>query len=178
MRALVLIPVCAVALAVPVAVLAGGGHGFDSVVDAIQSQYHVRATRIPFMGLISFVARKASNGAASNLHVAEFENFTADVDGQSLNQMVEAKLGPGWERIVRETSRSGSEQTLVFMRPEGDRMGLFVVDKDHNEMDVVQVSVDPRHIDDDIGNYTHHRHDHHDYDSGQHQDDDRNQASN
>jgi hypothetical protein len=31
-----------------------------------------------------------------------------------------------------------------------------VVDKDGNEMDVVQVSVDPKHIDDDIGQYRHH----------------------
>jgi hypothetical protein len=35
-------------------------------------------------------------------------------------------------------------------------MGLFVVDKEANEMDVVQVSVDPKHLDDDIGHYRHH----------------------
>ena len=160
MRALVLIPVCTIALTVPVAVLAGGGnHGFDSVVDAIQSQYHVRATRIPFMGLISLMGRKASHGAVANLHVAEFENFAADVDGQELDRMVEQRLDEGWERVVRETSRSGGGQTLIFMRGEGERMGLFVVDKDGSEMDVVQVSVDPRHVNEEIGHYTHHEHD-------------------
>jgi len=149
--------VCAVALTVPVAVLASGcERGFNGVVGAIEVQYHVRATRIPFMGLISLVARKASHGAAANLHVAEFENFTANVDGQELDRMVEEKLGEGWERVVRETSRTGHDQTLVFMRPEGDRMGLFVVDKSGNGMDVVEVSVDPRHADDDIGRYAHH----------------------
>jgi hypothetical protein len=162
-----LIPVCAMALTVPVAVLASGGNkGFNGVVDAIESQYHVRATRIPFMGLISFVARKASHGAAANLHVAEFENFTADVDGQELNRMVEQKLGDGWECVVRETSKRGHEQSLIFMRPEGARMGLFIVDKDSGEMDVVQVSVDPRHVDDDIKQYTHH----HDGDDAKHDD--------
>jgi len=157
MRALVLIPVCTMALTIPVAVLAStGDRGFDSVVDAIQSQYHVHATRIPFMGLISLVAHNASHGAAGNLHVAEFENFTSGVDGQELDRIVEQKLDAGWERVVRETSRRSGEQTLVFMRPEGERMGLFVVDKDGNELDVVQVSVDPRHVDDEIGHYTHH----------------------
>jgi hypothetical protein len=34
-----------------------------------------------------------------------------------------------------------------------------VVDLDGNEMDVVQVSVDPKHLDDDIGQYSHHHHD-------------------
>jgi hypothetical protein len=36
-------------------------------------------------------------------------------------------LGAGW---FAKTSRSGGEQSLVFMRPEGNRMGLFVVDLD------------------------------------------------
>ena len=155
-----LIFIAFVALAVPVAVLAGGGEsGFDGVVHSIASRYHVRATRIPFLGLISFVSRRASHGAVGGIHVAEFESFTEPVDGDELNHMVEEKLGAGWERIVRETSRKGNEQTLVFIHPEGDRMGMFVVDKDGNELDVVQVSVDPKHLDDDIGKYGHHHHD-------------------
>jgi hypothetical protein len=157
MRGLILIPVAAMALAVPVAVLASGGdRGFDGVVDAIASRYHVHATRIPFLGLMSFVAKKASHGAAANLHVAEFEDFHADVDGQELDRIVEDRMGAGWSRVVRETSKGGHEQTLVFMRDEGSRMGLFVVDKDGGELDVVQVSVDPAHVDDELGKYTHH----------------------
>ena len=95
------------------------------------------------------------------------------MDGDELNRMVEEKLGSGWERIIRETSRKpgspatgpgrwggkGNEQTLVFIHPEGDRMGMFVVDLNGNEMDVVQVSVDPKHLDDDIGHYQHHHRD-------------------
>ena len=160
MKRLWLIPIGFVALAVPVAVLAGGGEGgFDGVVHSIESRYHVRATRIPFLGLISFVSRKASHGAVGGIHVAEFESFSEEVDGDELNRMVEEKLGSGWERMIRETSRKGSEQTLIFIHPEGERMGMFVVDLDGHEMDVVQVSVDPKHLDDDIGKYKHHHHD-------------------
>jgi hypothetical protein len=158
MRSLWLIPVCFVALAVPVVVLAGGAEGgYDSVVSSIESRYHAHATRIPFLGLISFVSGKAMHQGVNGLHVAEFENFRADVDGEELNDMVQQKLGPEWERVVRETSRKGNgEQTLVFMRPEGKRMGLFVVDRDGHELDVVQVSVDPDHLDDRLGQYRHH----------------------
>ena len=157
MRGLVLIPVCAAALIVPVAVLASGGDGgFDGVVHAIEGRYHAHAARIPFLGLVSLVARKSTHGMAANLHVAEFEDFSAAVNGAELESMVEEKLGPEWERVVRETTRHGDEQTLVFMRPEGDRMGLFVVDKSSGDMDVVQVSVDPKHLDDDLAHYTHH----------------------
>jgi len=157
MRGLWLIPMGLVALAVPVTVLAGsGGSGFDGVVHSIESRYHVKATRIPFVGLISLVSRKATHGGVSAMHVAEIESFTEPVNGDELNQMVEENLGPGWERIIRETNRKGNEQTLIFIHPEGERMGLFVLDKDRNEMDVVQVSVDPKHLDDDIGHYRHH----------------------
>jgi hypothetical protein len=156
MRRLWLIPICFVVLLVPVAVLAGGGEGFDGVVHSIESRYGVRATRIPFMGLISIIASKSTHAGVSNIHIAEFDKFTATVDGDELNRMVQGKLGAGWERIIRETSRSGGEQTLIFIHPEGDRMGLFVVDAEKNEMDVVEVSVDPKHLDDEIGQRRHH----------------------
>jgi hypothetical protein len=160
MRRFWLIPIAFVVLAIPVAVLAGGGEGgFNGVVSSIESRYHVHATHIPFMGLISLVSRKATHGGVGGIHIAEFESFTADVDGNELNRIVEEKLGAGWERMVRETSKKGHEQTLIFIHPEGDKMGMFVVDLSGREMDVVQVSVDPQHLDDDIGHYSHHHRD-------------------
>lgn|SRR5512146_1834336 len=151
------IPFAAIIVLVPTAVvLAATGEGsFDGVVDSIESQYHAHATRIPLMSLVSLVAGGATHGGVHGLHVAEFEHFTADVDGEQLKQMVEKKLGSGWELMVRETSRKGGEQTLIYCHPEGKRMGLFIVDKDHNELDVVQVSVDPDHLNESIGKYDH-----------------------
>jgi hypothetical protein len=159
MRRLWLIPIAFVTLLVPVAVLAGSGQGgFDGVVRSVESRYHVRATRIPFLGLVSLISKAATHDGVSGLHVAEFDSFTEPVDGEELNRMVEQKLGPGWERIVRETSRQGNEQTLIFVHPEGDKMGLFVLDLDGHEMDVVQVSVDPNHLNENLGHYQHRRH--------------------
>ncbi len=160
MRRLLLIPVCFIALLIPVAVLAGGGEGFDGVVRTLESRYHVRATRIPFIGLISFASRKATGDGVSNMHVANFEQFDAPMDGQELTNMVESKLGPAWERVIRETNRNGETQTLIFMRPEGSRMGVFVLDADGHELDVVQVSVSPDHLLETV-----HRYDHRDHES-------------
>jgi len=156
MRRLLLIPVCFVALLVPVAVLAGGGEGFDGVVRTIETRYHIHATRIPFLGLVSFVSRKATNGGVSNLHIAQFEHFSGQMDGEELNQMIETRLGPAWERVIRETTRNGESQTLIFMRPEGSRMGLFVLDADGHDLNVVQVSVDPDHLAESVNRYEHH----------------------
>ena len=156
MKRLILIPVCFVALLVPVAVLAGSGDGFDGVVRTLEVRYHVRATRIPFLGLISFAARGATGGGVRSLHVAEIEHFSGRLDGAELNDLVETKLGPEWERVIRETSRQGESQTLIFMRPEGSRMGLFVLDADGRELNVVQVSVDPDHLVETVNRYDHH----------------------
>lgn len=159
MRRFLFIPVCFVALLVPVVVLAGGAEdGFNGVVRTIETRYHVHATRIPFIGLISLVSRKATSGGVSDLHVAEFEHFSPAMDGDELNQLVETKLGAGWERIIRETSRSGTSQTLIFVHPEGSRMGLFVFDANEQGLNVVQVSVDPDHLSESIGHYDHHHH--------------------
>jgi hypothetical protein len=129
------------------------------VVRSVESRYHVHATHIPFLGLASFIAGRASHGAVANLHLAEFENFSEAVDGDELNRMVQDRLGSGWERLIRETSRKGGEQTLIYMHPEGNRMGLFVVSLDEHELNVIEVSVDPDHLDDDVNHYRHHHDD-------------------
>ena len=157
MKRLWLIPLFVVALLIPTGIVlaSNGGSGFDGVVTSIESEYHVRATRIPFMGLVSLIAGGATHGGVGGVHVAEFEQFSMHVDGDELNRMVEEKLGAGWERAIRETSRKGNEQTLIFIHPEGNRMGMFIVDKSGNELDVVQVSVDPDHLNESISKYDH-----------------------
>ncbi len=145
-----------VAAIVPwVAHAAGGAGGFDGVVTAIEQRYQVHAMRIPFLGLASVVAGVATHGGVDGVHVAEFEHFDKAADGEDLNRIVEEKLGAGWSRMIRETSRHGHEQTLIFARSEGKHMALFILDLDGNEMDAVQVSVDPDHLKQTIGKYEH-----------------------
>jgi hypothetical protein len=166
MKVLAWVAICAIVLMVPAAVLAGGGGGFDSVVTTLELRYHAHATRIPFLGLVSLAAHKATSGGVNGLHVAEFDNFNAQVDGDELNNIVAEKLGTGWSRMIRDTSKHGAEQTLIFSRPDGNRMGLFIVDLDGHEMDVVQISVDPDHLSQSIGKYEHHDRDGGDNDRG------------
>lgn len=122
---------------------ASGGGGFDSVVHGIEDRYHAHATKIPFMGLISGIARISTHGGVKGMHVATFENFPGPVDGTEFNSLVEEHAGKGWSRMVRETSRSGSEQSLIYVRAEGSHLGMLVVDLDGHELDVVQMSLNP-----------------------------------
>jgi hypothetical protein len=156
MKRLWILPVFVLALLVPAAVLAGSAQGFEGVVRWVEARYHVHSTHIPFLGLASFIAGRATHGGVANLHIAEFGDFSQPVDGEELSRMVQEKLDSGWERIIRDTSHQGSEQTLIYMRPEGNRMGLFVVALDDHELNVIQVSVDPDHLNESVGHYRHH----------------------
>ncbi|HEY1805569.1 MAG TPA: hypothetical protein VGG45_13925 [Terracidiphilus sp.] len=146
---------CIVVILPWVAHAAGGEGGFDGVVNSIESRYHAHAMRVPLMGLASVVAGAATHGGVGGIHVAVFEQFSESVDGDELNRMTEEKLGEGWERMIRETSRHGNEQTLIFSHPEGKRMGLFVLDLQGKELNVVQVSVDADRLNETIIKYKH-----------------------
>lgn len=160
MRRLLWIPLVLVALAVPATVLAGSGEGFNGVIGSIEAHYNARATHIPLMGLVSLCARAGSHGQVANLHIAEFDHFTEPLDTTDVSTLVQQKLGAGWERIILETSRRGlnQEQSFIFMRDEHPRIGLFILDHDGHELDVVQLSINPSQLSQTLHQYTHHRH--------------------
>jgi hypothetical protein len=145
----------AMAVVSPGLVFAGNAAGFNRVISAIAMRYHAHAIRIPFLGLASFVAGKPTDGGVNGMRAARFEHFPPDADSDGLTRTVEESLGPDWERIIRDTSRKGGDQTLVFAHPQGNRMGLLVLDLDNHELDVVQVSVDPDHLNETISQYCH-----------------------
>ena len=134
------------------------GQGFDAVVRGIESRYHAHPTHIPLLGLVSGIAAISTKGAVHNLHIANFENFSSDspVDGDELLNLVEQRAGSGWERMIRETSRSGNDQTLIYVRPEGKHIGMMVIDLDGKELDVVQISMSPDQLLKQIEEHDHH----------------------
>jgi hypothetical protein len=159
-----LVPVGLAAVMTPAILLAANGAGmgsggFDEVVRGIEHRYHVHANKIPFMGLISFVAGRATHGGVRGLHVAEIENVDGPIDGDEFNALVEEKAGKGWQRIIRETSRKGDNQNLILVRPEGDHLGMLVVSLDGREMNIVQLSMNPDQLTDEMAKHRHHRDD-------------------
>ena len=164
--ALVMAP--AIMLAATGNIFAGGG--FDAVVGGIELRYHTHATKIPFMGLMSGIAGIATHGSVRGMHVAEFEHFDAPIDGTELTTLIEKHAGKDWHRMIRETSRNSADQTLIYVRDEHNHMGMLVVDRNGNEMDVVQISVNPDQLGKEIAK--HERHHDHDGDSDKSKDKD------
>ena len=153
---IVLVPVGLAAVMTPAVVLAAGGSGggFDDVVSGIEQRYHVHANKIPFMGLISFAAGRATHGGVRGLHVAEIEHFDERVDGEELTTLVQKRAGNGWSRMIRETGRGG-DQSLIYIRSEKEHIGMLIVDLDGHEMNIVQLSVNPDQLTEQIKKHHH-----------------------
>jgi len=166
---MILVPVAIAVIMTPAILLAASGRigrrqGFDAIVSTIELRYHAHATKIPFMGLVSGIAGIATHGGVRGLHVAEFEHFRADdageFDGTEFNDLVERHVGPEWQRMIRETSheRDGQrdEQTLIYVRPDGKNVAMLVVDLDKNDLNVVQLSMNPDQLMDQVNQHRHH----------------------
>ena len=113
------------------------------------------------MSLVSGIAAWQTHGSVHNLHVAEFENFKGDlaegkVDGDEFLKLIESRAGEGWSRMIRETNRSGNEQTVIFVRGEGKQIGMLVVDMSGRELDVVQISMNPDQVMQQLKEHDHH----------------------
>ena len=175
---MILVPAGIAAIMTPAFLLAasgtGRGQGFDAIVSTIELRYHAHATRIPFMGLISGIAHISTHGGVRGIHVAEFEHFRHDgdepIDGAEFNALIEQHVGHDWQRMIRETSREHdgkrAEQTLIYVRPDGEKVSMLIVDLDSNDLDVVQVSVDPDHLLEQMEEHRHH-HGHNDANPGE-----------
>jgi hypothetical protein len=157
MRRLWIVPVACVALLLPVSMLATSGDTcFDAVVHSVESRYHARATRVPFMGLVSAITRGATKNGVGGMRVADIDDISEPVDGAELNRLVAEKLGPGWERMIRDSSHN--ELSLIFVHPNGPRAGVFIVALDGREVSLVEFSVDPSHLQESLDQHTRHHH--------------------
>ena len=58
--------------------------------------------------------------------------------------------------MIRETNRSGNEQTVIFVRGEGKQIGMLVVDMSGRELDVVQISMNPDQLMQQLKEHDHH----------------------
>ena len=157
MRRLTIALLAVALLALPALVLAGSSDdGFDRVISAVEQRYQAHATRVPFMGLVGALSKAATGNGVGNMHVAEIAEMKGEVDGEELDRLVAASLGDDWTRMIRETHRGG-DQTLIFVRDEGDKTGMFIVDVDGHELDVVELSVNPDRLSREIARHAHNR---------------------
>jgi hypothetical protein len=130
-------------LALLLAVVAQPAHaGFAEVAHAIDSQRGVSRVWIPFLGVARFAVRLVAPEGIHDFQLVTFEG-TDNVDPKALQQIMRAKIGPGFTPLVQVWSKKSREWSFIYARPAADnRIELVVLAHDNEDTVLVRVDVD------------------------------------
>ncbi len=115
-----------------------GDSEFRVVVHAIESQYGVRHTHIPLLGVALFFAHPEG---VSSLKLAVFEDFNGPTAIADVSRLVERSLGPEWYPFVRVRSKDNDEATLIYASPSGGKLRMMIVNLESSEATVVELKL-------------------------------------
>jgi hypothetical protein len=113
---------------------------FKMVLQAVEKQYGIHHTRLPFVGLIFKFYRPEGVRIAS---LAVFENLhgKAKVPATDLIEIVSRNLGSNWQPVVRTKSRHDNESSVVYVDTSGTEVGMFVADIERDEATIVKLTM-------------------------------------
>ncbi|MGH9736077.1 MAG: hypothetical protein ACRD8A_15980 [Candidatus Acidiferrales bacterium] len=116
---------------------------FHALVKAIETQYGVHYTRIPFLGLATFCMHVAKVPGAAGLKIAVFEDLpdTDVASNASFQESVEKIIGSDWHPLVRARSRDDGNVTMIYTNPDQQELRLLIVSVDGTEATVVQTKL-------------------------------------
>jgi len=129
--------------------------GFNDVVKAIESFYHVKHQSLPFLARAGMkaarTAAKISGGdwkrlaEAGSARVVYFEGQNFDSRGQiaTFKTAVNKTLGQDWSTFVQTLSPKDEEQNYVFIREDGTKFKVLVITIDRHDATVVQATLRP-----------------------------------
>lgn len=132
------------------------GDEFGDVVKAIERFYHVKHKGIPFLAKAGIktatVAARIAGGTkrriaeAGSVKVAYFENqdFKSTDGFNSFKTMMNAMLAQSWSPLVQTLAPKDNEQTYVYLREQGAKFNVLVINLGHNEGSVIQVTLSPK----------------------------------
>jgi len=142
------------AVATPLRVLADRD-GFNDVVKAIESFYHVKHQSLPFLARTGMkavrTAAKIRGGdwkrlaEAGSARVVYFEDQNFDSRGQiaAFKAAVNNTLGQDWSTVVQTLSPKEEEQNYIFIREDGTKFKVLVITIERHDATVVQATLRP-----------------------------------
>jgi hypothetical protein len=135
---------------------------FEQIVKAIESQYGVKPTHIPLLGLGNLLLKTAHPQGVSGFRIAVFENLDAHERGRENFDAVMNRIGNSDLRpLVQVRSRRNGESTYIFTGTPGKATRILVASLEDREATVIEVKADteallrllrdPAHIGDALG---------------------------
>jgi len=108
---------------------------FAAVMRGLEQDYDLREQKVPCMWLVKCLIKVAPKHGVSRLDFALFEerNVRELAAAPDLDARIQTMLGSGWRPFVQVDSSKDKERVLIFARPDGRRMDLFILSCEPDE---------------------------------------------
>ncbi len=133
--------------------------GFNAVVQAVSTTYHVHQN-LRFVTWFAGIATKVARPeGVKSLRMAIFEDqdFTPRDGEAQFEQAVAGALQEDWQPLVRVRSNRDGERTYIYAREQGKDVRMFIVTIEASEAVVLEVKMnaekfaqmvdEPKHMD-------------------------------
>ncbi|PYS68962.1 MAG: hypothetical protein DMF69_18450 [Acidobacteria bacterium] len=132
------------------------GDDFGSVVKMIEQFYNVKHEGIPFLAKAGMkvvgTAAKIKGGTAKRLaevgsiKLAVFEDQEFDGDLIKFRNSLNEALKQSWIPLVQTLSATDEEQSYIFVREQGNKFNVLVINIAQHEGTVVQATLSSKNL--------------------------------
>lgn len=110
---------------------------FNSLVRAVETIPGLRRMPIPGIGLVRFAVWMIHPKGVYDFQLATFEGDGGDIDQRQLESLLRQHATDGYRPLVQAHSRRSGELTLIWARPQGERIELLLMTHERRDETVV-----------------------------------------
>jgi VWFA-related protein len=145
-RKAILFAVVIILLLAPAFSAQAKGKGFKDVVKHIETQYGVKKTRIPMLGLANFAVKIIRPAGVKGFKLAVFEdhNFLSRPEAVPFGTIMREAYNKDWMPLVQVSSkRGGGARTYIYVRNAGKDVQFALLSLEDREAVVLEVKFNP-----------------------------------
>jgi len=114
----------------------------DAVVNAIEQQYGMHHTNLPWIARAFIKPALWGTGAKLNMKLFEGQPLPASTSLQSIEEVTRKALDPSWRPFIQANSTRDHEKTVIYAKGDGKHMFLMIVAADREDTTVVKLKLD------------------------------------
>lgn len=119
---------------------------FAAVLKGLKQDYHLKQQSVPGLWLAKCVIKFLPTPGMSKIDFVLFdeEGLRELASAHNLDTRIQGMLGSDWSPFVQVDSSADKERVLIFARPSGRRMDLFILTCEPGEGVAMFLRVSPK----------------------------------
>src|SRR5215470_12790159 len=118
-----------IALLVAQAMVLASDKDFKGAVKSVESHYHAKRRKIPFLGVAGFLVKVIKPAGVKEFKLAVFDNqnFSPGPQDAGFATEVQNSIGRKWQPLVRSNSRLSGNRAYIYSQKDGKDFKLLSV---------------------------------------------------